>query len=38
MLIYKKIEKAERANDLSPISLNEDTISRIVLSKYSELC
>lgn len=37
MLVYKKIENAERANDLSPISVNLDTISRFVLSKYSEL-
>ena len=37
MLVYKKIENAERANDLSPICVNLDTISRFVLSKYSEL-
>lgn len=37
MLVYKKIENAERANDFSPISVNYDTISRFVLSKYSEL-
>ena len=37
MLVYKKIENAERANHLSPISVNLDTISRFVLSKYSEL-